>query len=85
MITINFYEGSRQYYTRVTTSTDIKTLRQIILNGLRDQYKYRPTTEDLWAELTIGETMMRFTFNPAQLFLTEKSWTNYNGRWVADK
>jgi hypothetical protein len=61
--TVSFFEGSymfKQVSTRLNVSQDY--LEMI----LAKQYEYRPTQEDLWAEVKDGEIVQRFSFTYGQ-------------------
>jgi hypothetical protein len=58
--TVNFYEGSYQFQsdkTHLNISTDY------IQMILAKQYEYRPTSENLWAEIENFGIKQRFSFD----------------------
>jgi hypothetical protein len=58
--TIALYEGSYQFnviYTDLNISPDFAQMK------LAQQYEYRKTTEDLWAEITINGMSERFVLD----------------------
>lgn len=58
--TVNFYEGSYQFYT-VNTNLNVDT--DYIEMKLAKQYEYRPTDETLWATISQnGQELSRFKF-----------------------
>lgn len=49
--TISFYEGSYQFLRLVVEDTTVNNLCAGALNKLKEQFEYRATDRDLWAEI----------------------------------
>jgi len=58
---ISFFEGSYQFKQE---TTNLNVSPDFIQKVLALQYEYRPTTEDLWAEVSEnGQNIVRYQFN----------------------
>lgn len=54
---IRLYEGSYQFFA---TSTNLNISPDYAQMKLAQQYKYRATTESLWAEIVVGGVAARY-------------------------
>jgi hypothetical protein len=66
--TANFYEGSYQYNT---IETPLNITADFIQMKLAKQYEYRPTDEDLWAEVVVNGVRSRYQLDYDNFSLTK--------------